>query len=523
VTDQTFDYIVVGAGTAGCVVAGRLSERGGSVLLLEMGPSDTDREVAGTVADPKNVLTAIWTESISRRYMTTIQSGLGARPMMVHRGVVSGGCSSVHGMVYVRGNPRDYDIWNKLGNEGWGYKDVLPYFRKSENYSEGASAYHGVGGPLDVRYQPTPSVAALAFIDSAATLGYKASSPTWDFNGAQQEDAAGLYQYNVTRGGRRASSAVAFLDGLPRKGPLAYRKACVTRVYVKGTRAIGVECLVEGSARIYRAEREVIVSCGAFESPKLLMLSGIGPAEHLRDHGIEPVSPLPGVGQNLHDHMQILVYHMARRPAGVADFTAEAGLFVRTSSATDTPDLQYHVLAGMIGLAEDPRERPNFLMCPVLCQPKSRGTVRLASTDPTSAPLIDPRFLDKPDDIKVLQQGLELMEDLARTGALGDVADPSSVPFAVPDPLTPTRRLPLPSRADREAFIRATAVTVWHPVGTCKMGPRQDKTAVVDSKLRVYGVEGLRVADASIMPRITSGNTNAACFMIGEACAAAIP
>jgi choline dehydrogenase len=522
VTDQTFDYIVVGAGTAGCVVAGRLSERGASVLLLEMGPSDTEGKVAKTIARPANVLKAIWDESISRRYVTIPQPGLSSRTMMVHRGVVRGGCSSVHGMVYLRGNAIDYDLWYKAGNDGWSYKDVLPYFRKSENYTGGASTYHGVGGPLDVRDQPTPSPAALAFIDSAASLGFRASSPTWDFNGAQQENAAGLYQVNVTPDGRRASAAVAFLDGLARTGSLTTRThACVKRICFEGTRAIGVECLEGRSTKIYRAEREVIVSCGAFESPKLLMLSGIGPADHLRHFEIEPVSDLPGVGQNLHDHMQILVYHMAHHKVGVSEFTAEAGLFVKTSSAVDTPDLQYHVLAGMIGLAEDPRPRPNFLMCPVLIQPQSRGTVSLASADPRSAPLIDPRFLAENADVKVLLHGLDLMEDLALAGKLGALIDPTAVPFAVPDPLKPTEYLPLPSRAARAAFVRATAVTVWHPVGTCKMG--QDKTAVVDSKLRVYGVEGLRVADASIMPRITSGNTNAACFMIGEACAAAIP
>jgi len=517
---ETFDYIVVGAGTAGCVVAARLSERGASVLLLEMGRSDTDREIVETIAEPRNVLSAIWSESISRRYLTTSQPGLGSRPMMVHRGVVAGGCSSVHGMVYVRGNAGDYDHWYKVGNEGWSYKDVLPYFRKSEKFANGASAYHGVEGPLDVRYQPTPSPAALAFIDAAAEMGFKGSSPTWDFNGARQEGAAGLYQYNVTASGRRASAAVAFLDGLRRKGALVYRKACVTRLHLSGTRAIGVECLEEGSTRIFRAEHEVIVSCGAFESPKLLMLSGIGPAEHLSEHGIAPVVNLPGVGQNLHDHLQILVYHMARRATGVSDFTAEAGLFVKTSSAAETPDLQYHVLAGMIGLAEDPKERPNFLMCPVLCQPRSRGSVRLAGADSGSAPLIDPNFLDDPHDVKVLRHGLELMEDLARSGALGEMTDTTSAPFAVPDPLNSAERLPLPSKSQRDAFIRANAVTVWHPVGTCKMG--RDDLAVVDARLRVRGIEGLRVADASIMPRITSGNTNAPCVMIGEVCAAAI-
>jgi choline dehydrogenase len=520
---ETFDYIVVGAGTAGCVVAGRLSERGASVLLLEMGPSDTERKVANIIAKPGNVLKAIWDLAISRRYMTIPQPGLSSRAMMVHRGVVRGGCSSVHGMVYVRGNARDYDIWSKLGNEGWGYRDVLPYFKKSENYAGGASTYHGAGGPLDVRDQPTPSPAAEAFIDSAASLGFRASSATWDFNGAQQEDAAGLYQVNVTPDGRRASAAVAFLDGPARQGSLTTRMhACVKRICFEGTRAIGVECLEGRSTKIYRAEREVIVSCGAFESPKLLMLSGIGPADHLQKHEIEPVSPLPGVGQNLHDHMQILIYHMAHKRVGVSEFTAEAGLFVRSSPGAETPDLQFHVLAGMIGLAEDPRPRPNFLMCPVLCQPKSRGTVSLASADPSSAPLIDPQFLAKDDDVNVLLHGLDLMEDLALAGALGKLIDPTAVPFAVPDPLKPTEYLPLPSRAARAAFVRATAVTVWHPVGTCKMGT-DEREAVVDPKLRVYGVQGLRVADASIMPRITSGNTNAACFMIGEACAAAIP
>jgi len=520
---SSFDYIVVGAGTAGCVVAARLSGRG-SVLLLEAGGPDTDAEVDHIIAEPRNVLQAIWNTTISKRYLSERQPGLDHNRMMIHQGTVRGGGSAVNGMIYVRGNRRDYDLWAQMGNRGWSFEEVLPYFRRSENYAGGASAYHGAGGPLDVCRLHPPSPAALAFIDAAGRVGFPSSSPEWDFNGPQQENAAGLYHTNVTRAGRRASAGFAFLN------PVAGRPTLVTkthtravRIIVERGRAVGVQCLVSGTRETFRAEREVIVSAGTFESPKLLMLSGIGPADHIRAHGIAPVVDVPGVGQNLHDHLQLLIYHFARRGAGQSVFTAEAGLFLNTRdrSRAVSPDLQFHVLAGMPGLALDPVAIPNFLICPVLCKPQSRGTLSLRSSDPTDDPLIEPNYLQCEEDMQVLFRGIELAEDLARAGALGDLFDSTIAPFVVPKPLEPNTHLPLPRAAsDRAAFVKVAATTVWHPVGTCKMG--LDHLAVVDPRLRVYGVDGLRVADGSIMPFIPSGNTNAVCFMIGEMCADAV-
>ncbi len=323
---RTFDYIVVGAGTAGCVVAARLSARG-SVLLLEAGGLDTDPAVRDVIANPANVIRAIWSEAIARRYWSEPQAGLGRRTMVIQQGTVRGGGSSVNGMIYVRGNRRDYDGWAALGNRGWSFEDVLPRFRRSERFAGGVDPYHGVDGSLDVAPNRSPSAAALAFIDAAREV-FPDSAPDWDFNGARQERAAALYQVNVTLLGRRASAASAFLDGAADRTALSVTAgARVTRILIEHGRAVGVECMLGVGAETYRAEREVILSAGAFESPKLLMLSGIGPADHVRAHGIAPVADLPGVGQNLQDHLQVLLYHRATSDPGQAQFTAEAGLF----------------------------------------------------------------------------------------------------------------------------------------------------------------------------------------------------
>lgn len=522
-TTPSYDYIVVGAGTSGCVVASRLSWRG-SVLLLERGPSDYAHY--GIIARPENVLSAIMHEPISPRYISEPQPALNGRVMPMIRGVVRGGCSSVNGMIYVRGNRRDFDRWAQMGNEGWSYDDVLPYFRRSENFLGGASWYHGAGGPLDVRPLARPSTAALAFIDAAGRLGFSDSSPYWDFNGPRQENAAGLYQTNVTRQGLRASAAFSFLDAAAYQPNLTVKTGVRTsRIRVVQHRAVGVDCLQDGGVQAYAADREVIVSAGTFESPKLLMLSGIGPAAQLQSHSIPVKMDLPGVGENLQDHLQILIYHWAKRFAGEADFTAEAGLFLNTrdGSGAAAPDLQYHVLAGMPGLLKvDPKAEPYFLTCPVVCAAESRGVIRLASGDPTMAPMIQPNYLQRDSDMTVLCHGIGLARDLLHAGELGYLYDASRPSFAFDFSVRHApKELSLPaSPADWPDFVRRSVVTVWHPAGTCKMG--RDWLSVVDPQLRVRGVDGLRVADASVMPTIPSGNTNAACYMIGEVCAEAV-
>jgi choline dehydrogenase len=531
----SFDYIVVGAGTSGCVVAARLS-RGGSVLLLEAGVSDTDpRNVADMIARPERVLDAILNSDIDPPYVSEPQAALDARPIYLLRGVVRGGCSSVNGMIYVRGNRRDFDLWAHLGNEGWSFADVLPYFKRSEDFAAGPSEYHGAGGPLGVRPLPDPSNASRAFIDAAGCLGFAGSSTSWDFNGARQENAAGLYHTTITpRPGpfpfRRASAAFAFLD-TALKSLKVRLQARVTNIVIHRGRAVGVKCVVDGKVEEFRADREVIVSAGALESPKLLMLSGIGPKAQLSALKIPVTVDLPGVGENLQDHLQSLIFHHAKRYAGISTFTAEAGLFTHTrdGSGAVSPDLQYHVLAGMKNWPPelDQAKDPYFLICPVLLKPQSRGFVRLRSAKPEDAPIVQPNYLQFGSDMEVLLRGIELMRGLTGAGELRFLFDASRPPFGidarsqpsgVPNPARTTAFLELPTTpAGCAEFIRRTANTVWHPVGTCRMG--RDSLAVVDPQLRVHGVEGLRVADASIMPVVPSGNTNAACYMIGERCA----
>lgn len=505
-----YDYIVVGAGSAGCAVASRLSDDPDvTVLLLEEGGADR----AAAIQHPfVPALFEAWQNpSITRDYPVTGRPEMPAPSIL--RGVVRGGTSSINAMVYIRGNRQDFDGWASIGCTGWSYAELLPIFKAIEDFEGGASEHHGTGGPLQVRRMVGPTRIACAFVRAGIELGYEGTDPDapggretqWDFNGAGQEDGAGLYQVTVTRDGRRASAAQAFLDSRSRPNLVEKLGVLVARVVVESGRAAGVACLEAGLPTSYRASREVVIAAGAFGSPKLLMLSGIGPGDELRRHGIEVVADVPGVGRNLHDHLLALQYFALRKREPEPNFIAEAGLFTRALAARQAaPDLQFHVAAGMAFFT--PRDAPteNVVVCPTLVQPKSRGRITLLASDPRLPPMIDPGYLQEPDDVRVLTHGMALSRELAATRAFADFA-------GRPGEVTPGL-----SRGGDSSYVRGHARTVWHPVGSCRMGPDSDEGAVLDPQLRVRGVEGLRVADASVMPVIPSGNPNAACMMIGE-------
>lgn len=498
---QTVDYIIVGAGSSGCVVTNRLSaDPSTSVLLVEAGGPDTNPNIH----DPAKLLT-LWGSEVDWKYTTAPQPGLAGRSLMISRGKVLGGCSAIYAMLHVRGNPRDYDYWNYLGNEGWSYADVLPLLKKSEDFAGGASEYHGIGGPLSVRPCPSPTPVAQAFPHAAVELGF--DGPDWDYNGARQEDGGFIYQVNVTRDGKRCSTAVGFLRPVLERPNLKVETgACVQRLLLEGTRCIGVEYRRDGTVQQVRAAREVILCAGTFDSPRLLMLSGIGPAEHLREMGVPVRVALPGVGQNLQDHLLLPVMYRSKRAMPEATFIAEAGLFVRTRGGLPSaaPDLQYHFCGGIQAFIppQYPVSGPTFFFVPILAKPESVGTVRLRSANPDDPAVLDPNYLSCDADVRVFLHGIRLARELAATPTLSEFNAGEAAPGLAK------------SEAELVRDIRARASTVWHPVGTCKMG--HDAQAVVDPQLRVHGVTGLRVADASIMPRITSGNTNAPCVLIGE-------
>lgn len=498
---QAFDYIVVGAGSTGCVMVNRLSESpDASVLLLEAGGPDTNPNIH----DPSGLLKLFGTD-IDWKYVTEEQPHLNGRRIMISRGKVLGGCSSIHAMVYIRGNRRDFDHWNFLGNEGWSYRDALPQFKKSEDYEGGASEFHGAGGPLSVVKCPAPTPVAHAFVNAAVEMGY--GGPDWDFNGAQQEGGAGLYQLNVTKGGRRCSAATAFLTPILNRPNLTVKTgAQVTRLLFEGNRAVGLQYTQDGRAEQVRADREVVLCGGAFDSPKLLLLSGIGPADRLRAHGIPAIVDVRGVGRNLQDHVLLPVVYRSKRDFPVPTFLAEAGLFTRTRQGMGAapPDLQFHFSGGVPALIPTGHsvEGSTFFFVAVLVRPQSRGWVDIRSASPNEPPIIQPNYLQCDTDLQVLLEGIRLARDLARTRAFAEFNGGE---------VAPGTNGGVPQLYE---YVRAHASTVWHPVGTCKMG--RDTDAVVDPQLRVYGVEGLRVADASIMPTVTTGNPNAACIMIGE-------
>jgi choline dehydrogenase len=522
---QEFDYVVVGGGAAGCVVASRLSEDPSiSVCLLEAGGPDSSAFIHAPLGFAATAPLGLF----SWGYNTVPQPGFNGRKGFQPRGKVMGGSSSVNAMVYTRGNAKDYDHWAAQGNPGWSYQDVLPIFKRAENNEcFGADAYRGVGGPLNVCYLRSPSVLNDAFIKASEQTGIPR---TPDYNGAQQ---FGVSPAQVTqKGGERLSAAKAYITPhLSRSNLHVITRAHTSRIVLDGKRATGVEYSQNGAKQQITARREVILSGGAYGSPQLLMLSGIGPAAHLKQHGIAVAHDLPGVGQNLQDHLTTVLINRSHRSdatlgtsfAGVwalikAIFqwrskrtgwittnVAETQGFISTEGNTGHPNIQ---LALCTGIVDDHTRKAHlghgYTLHVTLMRPKSRGTVTLASANPTDAPLIDPAYLSDPDDMRTLVKGTQMGYDIMQAEALAPYRG---------EMLYPLERNNV---TQIEAFLRKNSDTEYHPVGTCKMGPASDSMSVVDATLRVHGFQGLRVVDASIMPTLITGNTNAPTNMIAE-------
>ena len=493
-----YDYIVIGAGSAGCVIANRLTEdTETTVLLLEAGSPDTKPEIQV----PSAFMSLLGSE-VDWAYFSEPESYLNDRKMFCPRGKVLGGSSSINFMMYVRGNPHDYDHWQALGNPGWSYEGVLPYFKKSECQQRGASEYHGVKGELSVTDIKSPAVVSQHFVDACVAMGYNYNP---DFNGAQQE-GAGPYQLTVKNGNRHSTAAAFLLPILQRPNLIVTTGALVTRLLFEGTRAIGMEYLQRGMIHQVRTNREVILSAGAFDSPKLLLLSGIGDADYLQALGISVVANLPGVGQNLQDHILVPVVYEATQAVypAITSNGIESGLFLHSEGNLEpAPDLQFFF--GPIQFLP-PGYAPSefgFTGAVSLTRLQNVGSVGLRSLDPNDAPMFRMNYLQIEADVQKLVAALKLMRQLLQSSGFDQFRGKEIAPGTE-----------VQSDEALEAYVRETCSTVYHPIGTCKMGT--DPMAVVDPELRVHGVEGLRVVDASIMPTITTGNTNAPTIMIGE-------
>jgi choline dehydrogenase len=508
-----YDYVIVGAGSAGCVLANRLSEDPQTtVLLLEAGETDERQEIHIPAAFPK-----LFGTSVDWGYTTEAEPHLDARKLYWPRGKMLGGSSSLNAMIYIRGNRADYDRWRDQGNDGWGYDQALSYFKKAENQERGASLFHGVGGPLNVMDRPYTNPLSQAFVEAGVELGFERND---DFNGAAQE---GFGAYQVTqKQGRRHSAAVAYLHPARSRPNLTVQtQALVTRIVFEGTRAVGVAYAKGGVEEQVGVNREVILSGGAINSPQVLLLSGVGPADHLRRLNIGVVADVPGVGRHLQDHLYVRVSYACTQPVSLAGletqenldtyihdqsgpFTSnlgETGAFVKSTPTAGEPDLQYHFIPALLGVT--PPAGHFFTIGPTLVCPQSEGYLVLRSTDPTHRPAIFANYLERDADLRVLVEGIKLARRLGQAHGFDAYRGAETLPGSAAT-----------SDADLVAYIRSNAQTIWHPVGTCKMG--RDELAVVDEQLQVRGVEGVRVIDASVMPRIVNGNTNAPTIMIAE-------
>ena len=531
------DYIIVGAGSAGCVLAARLSEEPGTrVLLLEAGGDDRPLKA------PSQFLSNLWIHvpvgysqtlkdpKVNWLYTTEPDPGTGGRQHVWPRGKVLGGSSSINAMLYIRGQRADYDGWRQMGCEGWAWDDVFPYFRRSQDQARGACENHAVGGPLHVADPADTHEVSQAAIAACEALGL----PNRDPNGPEQE-GAGWYQVNI-REGRRCSAAVAYLHpAMGRPNLRVETRAQASRVLFEGKRAVGVEFVQHGVTRTARASAEVILAGGAINSPQLLQLSGVGPAGLLRAHCIEIVADLPGVGENLQDHFVVgetyrlktgivsvnemvrgtrflgeAVKYLLHRRGLLTLSAAHVGVFCKSRPDLAGPDIQFHILPATMdpdAISKQQRmvleKEPGLTIAPCQLRPESRGTIRIRSADPAEHPAITPNYLSDPLDREVVVAGMKWGRRIAAQAELARYIDHEMLPG--PDVQTDEQML---------AFAREYGTTIYHPVGTCAMG--RHPLAVVDPQLRVHGVEGLRVVDASVMPKLISGNTNAPTIMIAE-------
>ncbi len=520
-----FDYVIVGAGSAGCVLANRLSANGRfSVAVMEAGGRDT----YPWIHIPVGYFKTMGNPRTDWSYTTESDPGLNGRAIKWPRGKGLGGSSSINGLLYVRGQPQDYDHWRQLGNPGWAWKDVLPLFMRSESYAGGDPAVRGRSGPLSVSDSAVSREVVDLWNEAAVAAGYPANP---DYNGITQE-GVGLFQMTMRRG-RRCSSAVAYLNPVKGRANLTVLTDCAAeRLTFDGRRVTGLIARLRGQSTRITAHREVILSAGALASPQLLMVSGVGPAEALRGHGIEVLQDLPGVGQNLQDHLQarpvfrctlstinteisnlfkqaaIGFQYLTTRSGPMAMAASLGTAFLKTRPDLEVPDIQFHVQPFSTGqIAGAPHDFDAFTASVLQLRPESAGHLELRSADMRDHPAIHPNYLATRTDCDVLVEGIRIARRIARHKPVADVITEEYQPgAAIPD-------------EDYDGLLnwaRDTATTIYHPTGTCKMGP--DPMAVVDARLKVHGIEGLRVADASIMPQIVSGNTNAPAIMIGEKC-----
>jgi choline dehydrogenase-like flavoprotein len=520
--DGSFDYIVVGAGSAGCVLANRLTASGKHrVLLIEAGGEDRNLWIHVPIGYAKLFADA----RHNWLYNSEPEPELGGRSIIQPRGKVMGGSSSINGLLYIRGQAEDFNHWRQLGNAGWSFTDVLPYFRRAEDQERGEDELHGVGGPLAVRDVSEPHPLCEAFIAACEEAGIPRTD---DFNGPTQE-GAGYFQL-TTRKGRRWSTARGYLAPARRRGNLGVvSQALTTRILFDGRRAVGVEYRKDGATHTARATAEVILSSGAFNSPQLLQLSGVGPADLLQQHGIKVIADMKGVGADLQDHYQARVNYRSKTRNTINDMMGSltgrvaaglryallrkgfltigagyAGAFAKTDPMMATPDVQFHfILFSADSVGQKLHSWPGFLASVCQLRPESRGFVRIKSADPAQAPAIQPRYLTARADRDTMVAGMKLLRRVMSQPAMMRYID-EELAFGQK----------MRSDDDYLDYVRQRGTTVFHPTSSCRMG--SDVTAVVDERLRVHGFTGLRVADASIMPTVVSGNTNAACVMIGE-------
>ncbi|MEP1768662.1 MAG: choline dehydrogenase [Sulfitobacter sp.] len=519
------DFVIVGAGSAGCAMAYRLGEAGASVLVIEHGGTDAGPliQMPAALSYPMNMSRYDW------GYKSEPEPELDDRELVVPRGKVVGGSSSINGMVYVRGHAMDYDHWRDSGAEGWSYADVLPYFRRMETWHDGGhggdSYWRGKGGPLHVSRGPRKNPLFAAFVEAGKQAGYEATD---DYNGEKQEGFGPMEQ--TVHDGRRWSAANAYLRPALKRENVSLTRAFARRVIMEDGRATGVEVERGGKIEVISAHREVILAASSINSPKLLMLSGIGPADHLAEHGIDVVADRPGVGGNLQDHLEVYMQMAASQPITLykhwnlfskaiigaqwlftkkgmgASNQFESAAFIRSKAGIPYPDIQYHFLPIAVRYdGQAAAEGHGFQAHVGPMRSKSRGRVSLSSADPSDNPKINFNYMSHPDDWEEWRRCVRLTREIFAQDAFKPYVKHEIQPGA-----------DVQSDAEIDAFVREHAESAYHPCGTCKMGRKDDPDAVVDGQGRVIGVEGLRVADSSIFPRITNGNLNAPSIMVGE-------